>query len=133
MIEQARILRDLGAPYREIAEELGVDNKTVRLWTNPRTYVRHLELNREARKRGRLVPGTRVTVATAGRMETMRREYNMSYAAIAGAVLTHEPDRYQKMSGGTVRKVLAKVAPDLPVRLHGAPFQPARDRLKAAA
>lgn len=137
LAEAKRLARD-GCSYREIGRFLGIHPQTAQRWADPGYNERFLpsgaRRKQEWRDRGRFVPGTRVRWSTAKRMVAMRRDYDMSYAGIAGAVLTYEPGVYRKLSGPTVRKVLHLVAPDLPVKLHGRPFGSPRDpRLKAAA
>lgn len=118
MIEDARTLRDLGASYREIGRELGIDPKTAQLWLNPKTRERHLRSNRDWRKRNIYVPGTRVSVVLAGRMVKLR-ERGLSYSAIAGAIAEFTG---REVSGSTVAHVLEAHAPHLPKKPRGVPF-----------
>jgi len=137
MLAEAKRLAREGCSFREISRRLGIHPQTAQRWSDPDYNERFLPggATRKQlwRDRGKCVPGTRVSWATARLMVRMRREHNMSYEAIAGAVVTYEPKRYARLSGATVCKVLRIVAPDLPSRSRGNPFGSDCDPRKVGA
>lgn len=122
LLEDARTLRDLGASFSEIAAEIGVSAKTVRIWLDEGAQRKHVEANRRWRERE---AKRRRRQQIVDEMIAIR-EAGSNWLGVAAAARVHHG---VKMGVDTARHIVGGQRPDLKGKPRGVPI----NERKAAA